>query len=185
MSCQGCYHSNNVMSLSILILSTIFAIFVLFDPTSFNKVVNASAIQDNRNLTDLLKNMIVNYNKVNESTLQDNPVVVWNLFTANASLEHDLSPPRLARAYALVHISIYDALISSQNLQADNNFPYKDKAIVAGAASEVLSYLFPEMTDKINKFSLMQIMQNKNLSKNYNLSAFALLHDYPFPNAFS
>ena len=65
-------------------------------------------------------------NTIYASTDQNNPVSKWNGFTTTASLEHKLSPPALARAYALVHISIYDALLSSKNVDSEN-FTGKEK----------------------------------------------------------
>jgi hypothetical protein len=49
--------------------------------------------------------------------------------------------PYLARDYALMDVAIYDALFQPTN---NNNEKPADVAIVAGAAAEVLSYLFPE-----------------------------------------
>jgi hypothetical protein len=88
------------------------------------------------------------------------------MFTTNASSEHKLSPPALARAYALVHVSIYDALLSSRDM-ATGNFTGNEKEIVDGAASEVLTYLYPDMKDKINNFSLTRNMQSENTTDDH------------------
>lgn len=109
-------------------------------------------------------------NTIYASTDQNNPVSKWNAFTTNASLEHKLSPPALARAYALVHISIYDALLSSKNVDLEN-FTGKEREIVGGAASEVLSYLYPDMKERIGSFFLTPTLQNQNNTGSYyNLS---------------
>jgi hypothetical protein len=42
-----------------------------------------------------------------------------------------------------MHVAIYDALLQSTNNNTDNRRP-SEEAIVAGAAAEVLAYLFPE-----------------------------------------
>jgi hypothetical protein len=132
---QGYHLRNNFLILFIVILSSTFAIFFLVDHIS-SKQVNAY-------------------------TVQDNPVLSWNTLTTNASLEHKVSPPALARTYALVHISIYDALLSSRNVDLENFTGY-EKEIVDGAASEVLISLYPDMKDKINNFSSIQIKQSEN-----------------------
>ena len=132
---EGYCHQNDFLVLLIVILSSTFAIFFLVDHIS--------------------------YDHISAYAIQDNPVLVWNKFTTNASLDHKLSPPALAHAYALVHISIYDALLSSKNIDA-YNFTNKENEIIAGAASEVLTYLYPDMRDKINKFTLIQVLQSEN-----------------------
>lgn len=86
-----CY-SNNFLILCFSVISTLFVIFAFVDQISFG-VVNASTIQNSTTLNDFLKTIIGNSNRVNTSDLQNNPVIGWNLFTANVSLEHNLSPP--------------------------------------------------------------------------------------------
>lgn len=137
---QGYHFRNNFLILLIVILSFTFAILFLVDHVS-SKQVKAY-------------------------TVQNNPVLSWNTFTTNASLEHKLSPPALARAYALVHISIYDALLSSRDL-ASENFTGYEKEMVDGAASEVLTSLYPDMKDKINNFSSIPIKQSENTTNGY------------------
>jgi hypothetical protein len=39
------------------------------------------------------------------SAYHDNPVISWNKLTTEIILQHSMPPPRIARAYALVHIS--------------------------------------------------------------------------------
>lgn len=62
-------------------------------------------------------------------------------------------------------------MLSSKNIKLDN-FVARENEIAAGAASEVLTYLFPDMKDKINKFSSIQIMLNKNNSDDITASTF-------------
>jgi len=74
-----------------------------------------------------------------------NPVVSWNIFTGDLGVLHNHGPPDLARDYVLVHVAIYDALLSANNMQGNPS----QTAIVAGAASEVLQHLFPENVEQI------------------------------------
>jgi hypothetical protein len=81
-------------------------------------------------------------NRISAYASAEDPVITWNKLTTQLSLENKLSPPRLARAYALVQISIYDALLSSKDLGGRSTQDV-ERAVAAGAASEVLNYLFP------------------------------------------
>jgi len=60
-------------------------------------------------------------------------------------------PPASSRAYALVSVAAFDALVVARHWQvafgeaADGGYPY-DEAVVAGAASRVLAHLFPEQS---------------------------------------
>lgn len=110
----------------------------------------------------------IQFNTVYASTDLDNPVLKWNTFTTTASLDRNFSPPALARAYALVHISIYDALLSSKNVDLDNILS-KENEIIDGAASEVLTYLYPDMKDKINNFTSIQIIPSENTTRGPNI----------------
>ncbi len=65
-----------------------------------------------------------------------NPVVAWDQLTTTLGIAHKLPAPFLAHDYALVHVAMYDALLSN------NNKTLPEAAIVAGAANEVLTYLF-------------------------------------------
>jgi membrane-associated phospholipid phosphatase len=66
-----------------------------------------------------------------------NPVVVWNQLTTTLGLAHKMPAPFLAHDYALVQVAIYDTLLASK----DKNQP--QAAVAAGAADQVLTYLFP------------------------------------------
>ena len=95
------------------------------------------------------------------SAYQDNPVILWNKLTTEIILQHSMSPPRIVLAYALVHISIYDVLLTSKNLEI-NASPGLERVVIASAASEVLSYLFQDKINKIKKFALSQGILERN-----------------------
>ena len=77
----------------------------------------------------ILIDLMFQFNLTFATAKSDNPVISWNKFTTNLTLEQDLSPPKLARAYALVHISIYDSLLSSKNHNLSNTIE-NDKALI-------------------------------------------------------
>jgi peptidoglycan hydrolase-like protein with peptidoglycan-binding domain len=84
-----------------------------------------------------------------------NPVIVWNNLTTSIALKEKLSPPELSRAYALLHVSIYDSLLAAnQSYQGTSNIE-----TIAGAASTILSYLFPDYIDEINKVKEVYISE--------------------------
>lgn len=74
-----------------------------------------------------------------------NPVVTWNTFTGRLGVLHQHGPPDLARDYVLVHVAIYDALLKANSIKGNPS----QAAVVAGAASEVLQYLFPDNAAQI------------------------------------
>ena len=74
--------------------------------------------------------------------------VFWNELTTELGLTEGMPPPRLARAYALTHVAIFDALLVAQDgrrgtVDAD--------AVAAGAASRVLRRLFPHDSVRIRE----------------------------------
>jgi hypothetical protein len=75
-----------------------------------------------------------------EALSSDNPAVFWSERCTQYGLAGRLPPPLMARAYALTHIAIYDALIACGHPRR-RGLP--DRAAAAGAASQVLVYLFP------------------------------------------
>lgn len=83
-----------------------------------------------------------------------NPIVFWNQFITELGLEHRVPPPFLSRDYALAHVSMYDALLLSMNQHVEDP---AQSAIVAGAASEVLFYLFPADTNSIAATEASQV----------------------------
>ena len=74
------------------------------------------------------------------------PSVVWNGLTTQLAAGVPLPPPRFARAYALVHVAIHDALLAARD--HDRGIA-GDRSVAAGAAFEVLIYLFPSQTQRI------------------------------------
>jgi len=88
----------------------------------------------------------------------------WMAITMSSVIEHTTNPPRAARAYGLVSVAMYDALVLAAHQNAPvgyappcatdpifatftpceaSLFP-SEHAVVAGAASTVLAYLFPD-----------------------------------------
>jgi len=76
----------------------------------------------------------------------NNPPVFWNDVTTELGRKAGLPPPRFSRAYALVQVAIYDALVVGYDLRRGG---LKEEAVAAGAASEVLLYLFPNDGSRI------------------------------------
>jgi PAP2 superfamily len=103
----------------------------------------------------------------------NNPIISWNKFIEQ-SIDADklkstiptYPPPSAARIFALVHAAIYDALVySSSPSSPDNEYNNKDlpqNSIIAGAASQVLSSLFPDQIEKIELFKDLQLANIKN-----------------------
>lgn len=73
-------------------------------------------------------------------------VVFWNRITRELGIDAKLPPPLLARAYALVHVAIFDAAVSSGDGRRGG---LPAHAVAAGAASRVLEYLFPAKLARI------------------------------------
>lgn len=65
----------------------------------------------------------------------------WNMLTTDLGIKAKLPPPKLSRAYALVQAAIYDALLAAHETRRHD---LVDNAVAAGAASNVLMYLFPK-----------------------------------------
>jgi hypothetical protein len=86
------------------------------------------------------ENLANNHSKIN-------PVIVWNTLVTELASKEKLSPPEFARSYTLVHISIYDSLLATQNF---SNTEFQIAAIT-NAASGILNYLFPSYSYQINK----------------------------------
>jgi hypothetical protein len=88
-----------------------------------------------------------------------NPVCDWNRLTASLSKGAGLPPPLVARQFALVHVAIYDALRAGGHPR--HNLP--SRALMAGAASEVLLDLFPSAAAAIDEAARAQLGQiNEN-----------------------
>src|SRR5574341_1894799 len=85
------------------------------------------------------------------AAVSDDPATVWNELTTELGLKAKLPPPALARAYALVQVAIYDAIVA----HLDGYQP--PRALAAGAASLVLNYLFPSDAARIKEVTEEQI----------------------------
>jgi hypothetical protein len=98
----------------------------------------------------IVEGKIVSSLEVNSTEL--NPIVVWNDLTTNIGEKEKLPAPELTRVYALVHVSMYDSLLtSSLSYQNRNDIENPAAASAAGAASAILSSLFPNYNDQINR----------------------------------
>jgi membrane-associated phospholipid phosphatase len=107
----------------------------------------------------------------------DDPTVVlpWTTLALDLIRVHTPNPARAARALALLHVALYDALVATADARVtyprpgpatdkaiiplgttvpeDSSFP-SDQAAVAAAASTVLAYLFPkESADRLEMLS--------------------------------
>lgn len=93
------------------------------------------------------------------------PASFWNQLTTELGLKAKLPPPLFARAYALVQVAIFDALLKAEEddsnalLKVANGDDRKlpANAVAAGAASEVLNYLFQADSARINEALTRQV----------------------------
>ena len=83
----------------------------------------------------------------------DDPASFWNRMTTELGLAAKLPPPALSRAHALTQVAIYDGLVAAADARRGN---MRANTVAAGAASEVLSYLFPAAADRIRAQALAQ-----------------------------
>lgn len=74
------------------------------------------------------------------------PSTYWNAVTTSLGIKANFPPPKLARAYTLVHVAIYDALISRHGKRRHHLL---DNVVAAGAGSTILLYLFPDDSAQI------------------------------------
>jgi hypothetical protein len=82
------------------------------------------------------------------------PVLFWNQLTTTLARGAGLPPPRFARAYALTHVAIHDALIAGGDRARGG---LTGPALAAGAASTVLTDLFPASAADIAAAAQAQI----------------------------
>jgi hypothetical protein len=87
----------------------------------------------------------------------DNPAVFWSDRCTDYGLAARLAPPLMARAYALTQVAIYDALLASGHPRRSG---LPDGATAAGAASKVLTYLFPADSSAIMAAALAEAELN-------------------------
>jgi hypothetical protein len=83
-----------------------------------------------------------------------NAVVVWNRLTKELGVGVPLPPPLMSRAYALVQVGIYDALVASGDRRRGR---LPEHSVAAGAASVILGYLFPAKLDRIQEVVAAEI----------------------------
>jgi membrane-associated phospholipid phosphatase len=103
---------------------------------------------DNTNQWEQSLSMMTSLNRdfseaLGQNISNNNAIVSWNQMMTVIGSQKNMPAPYLASDYALMHVAIYDALLQSTNNSADNR-KASEGAIVAGAAAEVLAYLFPE-----------------------------------------
>jgi membrane-associated phospholipid phosphatase len=70
----------------------------------------------------------------------------WTSLNLDLVSQTTLTPPRVSRGYALVSVAMYDAVVAARAWQkryGSSSYPSAEAAI-AGAASRVLAYLFPQ-----------------------------------------
>lgn len=100
----------------------------------------ASATEEDRALAEAAQVRIA------AGTAASNPTLHWNRLTTEFAAGRPLPPPLFSRAYAVVHVGISDALVAAHDLRRG---PLSDAAVAAGAAYEILPYLFPERADRV------------------------------------
>ena len=93
-------------------------------------------------------------------------ILLWNNLTTQIGLRERLSAPEFSRAYALVHISMYDSLLAVTGYKHDSNVIFNDNrssllyvSSVTEAASSTLQYLFPNYVDEITNLKSEQTRQ--------------------------
>ncbi|MBI4547991.1 MAG: phosphatase PAP2 family protein [Ignavibacteriae bacterium] len=101
----------------------------------------------------------------------EHPLVLWNRLTTKLGTRAGLPPPRFARAYALVHVAIYDALVAAHVTRRRD---LVDRAIAAGAASNVLLYLFPNDSTRIRRNAMRQLVVEHGLARGRLLRSWVL-----------
>jgi hypothetical protein len=118
----------------------------------------------------LLTNGPLSRNAISVNALPNNPIVSWNQLITKLSTKEKFPPTKLARAYSLVNVAIYDALLLVGN---NKNSDMSPVAVAASAASGVLSYLFPNDLDLISKlkFSLIPRQEQNVVNKSIELGS--------------
>ena len=95
-------------------------------------------------------------------------VEFWNLLTESLATGAKLPPPLFSRAYAYVHVAIYDAVSLAGDGRRGN---ISQRSLAAGAAEQVLLYLFPGSADLIHDAAAEQMKADGGASS---LGAFHL-----------
>jgi membrane-associated phospholipid phosphatase len=113
-----------------------------------------------------------------DTSNKNNTIVFWNELLTSISLHNKTTAPFLARDYALLHVAIHDALLQPTNNNSNNNEEKPaEVAIVAGAAAEVLRYLFPENFTSIAELEEQQITRIKGHYNSQIISGWILGHN--------
>jgi membrane-associated phospholipid phosphatase len=115
---------------------------------------------DNTNQWEQSLSMMTSQNRdfseaLGQNISNNNAIVSWNQMMTVIGSQKNMPAPYLASDYALMHVAIYDALLQSTN-NTDNSSPLEE-AVIAGAAAEVLAYLFPEHLTSIAAFEERQL----------------------------
>jgi membrane-associated phospholipid phosphatase len=115
---------------------------------------------DNTNQWEQSLSMMTSQNRdfseaLGQNISNNNAIVSWNQMMTVIGSQKNMPAPYLASDYALMHVAIYDALLQSTN-NTDNSIPLEE-AVIAGAAAEVLAYLFPEHLTSIAAFEERQL----------------------------
>jgi membrane-associated phospholipid phosphatase len=137
----------------------------LNDKVDYEMIIdnNGSGGADSTNQWEQSSSMMTSLNRdfseaLAQNISSNNAIVSWNQMMTAIGSQKNIPAPYLARDYALMHIAIYDALLQSTNINNNtNNKKSAEVAIVAGAAAEVLAYLFPENFDSIAALEEQQL----------------------------
>jgi membrane-associated phospholipid phosphatase len=108
------------------------------------------------------------------SSSNNNAVVSWNQLITAIGLQKKIPAPYLASDYALMHAAIYDALLQVVNKSNNNSANEKpaEVAVVAGAAAEVLTYLFPE------NYSSIAILEKQQITHTQEYDTFQIIEGW-------
>ncbi|MGE5429748.1 MAG: phosphatase PAP2 family protein, partial [Syntrophomonadaceae bacterium] len=86
-------------------------------------------------------------------------IIRWNEIARHLVIKNSTNPPMASRAYALLSVAQYDALIAAwynkdlylRESPGSSDYSYPcEQAVIASVSRRVLSYLFPKDADSIN-----------------------------------
>lgn len=163
----------NHLRIYLTILITLLLFFALSEYHS-PQGSNAQFQSDNKVYYKIISSNSSKAIRGDESS-NNNAVVTWNQLMTTIGLQKKTPPPYFARDYALMHVAIHDALFQSANDK--NNEKPAEIAIVAGAAAEVLAYLFPENFSSIAALEQQQIRQIQGYTTSQILDSRTIGHD--------
>lgn len=129
-----------------------------------------TAVITNNNTSIIIPSFATDSRTIRNQNIDANIILAWNNLTTQLGIKEKLSPPEFSRAYALVHISIYDSLLAVagnktkvndfliyNNNNNNNNNTSLYVSFIVEAASTVLLYLFPNHVNEIIKLKSNQI----------------------------